>query len=216
MSAGVNETEPRAGRLPLIGGVLALDFTNTSSGRGCATHQDHIGSAEHLLLWAVHGGAVSRAEADQLRKALKRDRQLASDLLKRALDLRDVLYRIGEAIARSRPPDDRDLDRLRDDFADVLRPAALRKADDRFDWSFTRKSAVSAVLGPIVLSAVDLLRGGQFERLKQCPGPNGDCGWLFFDRSKNNSRRWCEMSVCGNRVKVRRHRDKPFVAEEVE
>jgi predicted RNA-binding Zn ribbon-like protein len=74
---------------------------------------------------------------------------------------------------------------------------------------------VATVLGPIALSAVDLFRGGQFERLKQCPGPSGDCGWLFFDRSKNNSRRWCEMSVCGNRVKVRRHRERHFTAEEV-
>jgi len=30
-----------------------------------------------------------------------------------------------------------------------------------------------------------------------------DCGWLFFDATKNSRRRWCEMRVCGNRAKVR-------------
>jgi|tagenome__1003787_1003787.scaffolds.fasta_scaffold19791837_1 hypothetical protein len=36
-------------------------------------------------------------------------------------------------------------------------------------------------------------------RLKGCPGP--DCGWVFADRSRNGSRRWCQMSECGNRAK---------------
>lgn len=38
-------------------------------------------------------------------------------------------------------------------------------------------------------------------RLKTC----GHCGWLFLDRSKNRSRFWCDMAVCGNRIKARRH-----------
>jgi predicted RNA-binding Zn ribbon-like protein len=36
-----------------------------------------------------------------------------------------------------------------------------------------------------------------------CPGEG--CGWLFFDASKNRSRRWCAMEDCGNRAKARRH-----------
>jgi predicted RNA-binding Zn ribbon-like protein len=46
-------------------------------------------------------------------------------------------------------------------------------------------------------------------RLKACPGP--DCGWVFHDRSRNGSRRWCDMAECGNRAKGAafraRHRD---------
>ena len=33
----------------------------------------------------------------------------------------------------------------------------------------------------------------------------GNCGWLFIDRSKNKSRTWCDMAVCGNRAKANRH-----------
>ena len=40
-------------------------------------------------------------------------------------------------------------------------------------------------------------------RLKRCENPR--CGWLFVDRSRNRSRRWCEMATCGNRAKARRH-----------
>ncbi|HBF28133.1 CGNR zinc finger domain-containing protein [Rhizobium sp.] len=49
-------------------------------------------------------------------------------------------------------------------------------------------------------SALRLLASGS-ERLKIC----GNCGWLFLDKSKNRSRTWCDMAVCGNRVKASRH-----------
>jgi predicted RNA-binding Zn ribbon-like protein len=32
-----------------------------------------------------------------------------------------------------------------------------------------------------------------------------DCAWLFLDKTKNKRRRWCDMKICGNRVKARRH-----------
>lgn len=50
-------------------------------------------------------------------------------------------------------------------------------------------------------SALRLLADAEISRLKIC----GNCGWLFIDRSKNRSRTWCDMTVCGNRVKANRH-----------
>ncbi|MEV0704772.1 CGNR zinc finger domain-containing protein [Saccharopolyspora sp. NPDC050389] len=46
-----------------------------------------------------------------------------------------------------------------------------------------------------------LLITGEIERIKRCPAE--DCGWVFWDSSKNRSRRWCSMRVCGNRNKAR-------------
>ena len=40
--------------------------------------------------------------------------------------------------------------------------------------------------------------------VKECPGA-GDCGWLFYDTSRNGARRWCSMEGCGSGVKMRRH-----------
>jgi predicted RNA-binding Zn ribbon-like protein len=48
-----------------------------------------------------------------------------------------------------------------------------------------------------------LLTSDKLSRVRQCQGEN--CTWLFLDTSKNHTRRWCEMKVCGNRVKARRH-----------
>ena len=65
-----------------------------------------------------------------------------------------------------------------------------------------RLRPVEAALGPIALAAVRLFTEGDFPRIRECGGHA--CGWLFYDRSKNNRRRWCEMEVCGNRAKQRR------------
>lgn len=52
-----------------------------------------------------------------------------------------------------------------------------------------------------VYSALRLVSLPEPDRLKIC----GHCGWLFMDRSKNKSRFWCDMAVCGNRTKAARH-----------
>ena len=58
----------------------------------------------------------------------------------------------------------------------------------------------------VLASTHNLVRGGVWERLKICP--DDDCAWAFYDESRNRSRRWCSMNVCGNRRKVRAYRDR--------
>ncbi|MEO8688757.1 MAG: CGNR zinc finger domain-containing protein [Solirubrobacteraceae bacterium] len=53
------------------------------------------------------------------------------------------------------------------------------------------------------MAAVDLLRDPErLARVKRC----AQCTWLFLDRSRNGSRRWCSMGECGAQVKPRRYR----------
>ena len=53
----------------------------------------------------------------------------------------------------------------------------------------------------LAVSALSLLNGASLKKLKVCP----NCNWLFLDRSRNSSRLWCDMAVCGNRAKARHH-----------
>lgn len=53
-------------------------------------------------------------------------------------------------------------------------------------------------------SALKLVCLPEPERLKICP----NCEWLFIDKSRNRSRNWCDMNVCGNRAKARLHYQK--------
>lgn len=59
---------------------------------------------------------------------------------------------------------------------------------------------VAQVLAAVARSAYD----GSWDRIKICPAD--DCRWAFFDESRNRSRAWCSMQVCGNRTKTRTYR----------
>jgi len=58
---------------------------------------------------------------------------------------------------------------------------------------------IAAVLAATASAMVD----GSWACLKVCPGEH--CGWAFYDHSRNQSGRWCSMSVCGGRAKARTH-----------
>jgi predicted RNA-binding Zn ribbon-like protein len=72
------------------------------------------------------------------------------------------------------------------------------------------EEAVAAAIGAIVAVVFVAIADGTFARLKACPGR--DCGWAFYDRSKNQSARWCSMAICGSREKVRAHRARRVTA----
>ncbi|MFC9793049.1 CGNR zinc finger domain-containing protein [Streptomyces sp. NPDC127584] len=58
-------------------------------------------------------------------------------------------------------------------------------------------------LARLAVAWAELVLTGQIHRLKRCA--EHTCGWVFWDASKNHSRRWCSMRVCGNRTKSRRY-----------
>jgi hypothetical protein len=62
------------------------------------------------------------------------------------------------------------------------------------------------VAGAVLAAASRLVVLGDWDRIKICPAD--DCRWAFFDRSRNHSRTWCSMRVCGNREKARAWRER--------
>jgi predicted RNA-binding Zn ribbon-like protein len=63
-------------------------------------------------------------------------------------------------------------------------------------------------LGDALFGLLLIIRGAQVDgtwsRLKMCANP--DCSWVFYDRSRNQQGNWCNMAVCGNRLKNRQLR----------
>lgn len=64
----------------------------------------------------------------------------------------------------------------------------------------------SDALGAVLAAAARLAVMGYWERIKICPAD--DCRWAFHDRSRNRSRTWCSMRLCGNREKARNWRER--------
>jgi predicted RNA-binding Zn ribbon-like protein len=63
---------------------------------------------------------------------------------------------------------------------------------------------IDAVLGRLLAIVAEAQATGDWTRMKACQAE--DCHWAFFDSSRNRSRTWCSMSVCGNRAKARSYR----------
>jgi predicted RNA-binding Zn ribbon-like protein len=72
-------------------------------------------------------------------------------------------------------------------------------------------AGVSGALGVLLAITAVAIADRSWSRLKVCPGE--DCGWAFYDGSRNRSGRWCSMSVCGGRAKARSHYHRSRSAE---
>lgn len=73
-------------------------------------------------------------------------------------------------------------------------------------------SAGTRTISTILLAMLQAQGDGSWGRLRVCRNPG--CRWVFYDRSKNQARRWCEMAVCGNRAKAVRFRARRKSARE--
>lgn len=107
---------------------------------------------------------------------------------------------------------------LRENNGEPADPAAAGVLDDaasraRFSLTFDTggqvtleptAKGVAGALGRIVSIVADAMADGSWARMKACS--NDGCEWAFYDYARNHSRRWCEMAVCGNRMKARAYR----------
>ena len=202
-------TPGRAGSVDLLGGVLCLDFANTVEPRveprGDGQRREYLTDYDDVVAWGRHAGALTDAEAWRLRVEATRRPDDATATFAAALALRETIYRIFLTIARGAHPDAADIDTLSAAFADAMGHARVvrRDADFAVAWS-TNEESLARPLWLLARSAVDLLTDGDPARIKDCPTGGEGCGWLFYDTSKNNSRRWCSMSGCGVPAKERR------------
>lgn len=197
----------RPAELSLVAGVLALDFANTASGRESGHPFEHLRNAGHVVDWADHAGIFDGDAAARTCAVIAADAEMADRVLRHAIQLRGAIYGIGSAIARGNAAPDSELKLLKDFARRALGSGEIaQKPGGVYGFDFSAAPTEFALLGSVAWSAIDLLAAGGFDRLKQCPGE--DCGWLFFDNSKNNSRRWCDMATCGNRTKAKKHRER--------
>jgi len=118
------------------------------------------------------------------------------------VDLRALLRR---GLESGQPPNDQVMTALNRLLANpghvwrltrVKRRVALTLTWRRHDWH--------AIMAATVTSYAQLLAGDGLDRIRVCANP--DCSWLFYDHTRNQSRRWCDPNMCGTLLRVRRHR----------
>jgi predicted RNA-binding Zn ribbon-like protein len=169
----------------LLGGALALDFVNTVDPRFGDAAREYLDSPAAVGAWSAYAG-------------LPRVRIGATEL-RDVLELRELLYRL---LRPSRRRANADVARVGELYAAALRSSTLVAAPDGVHWRPRETGSLPALVVPVVESALSLLAPGPV--IRECPADN--CGWLFVDRSKNGTRRWCSMEGCGSRAKMQRYR----------
>jgi len=194
--------------LRLLGGAPCLDFVNSIEYRAGHAPEDFLTSYPDLVRWGQHAGLISDATAARLIARAAVDEPAAQETLHQALGLRAALHRLFLAVATRHDPDPADLEQLRRTYVDALSGATLMPEGERLTWGWRPdEQRLDQLLWPVARSAVELLTTGDPRRIKVCENPYG-CGWLFYDGSKNGSRRWCSMEGCGSQVKMRRQHAK--------
>lgn len=198
------------------GGVHCLDFANTVEPRGGPPPlhippdyhlRDELSDYDELAGWAAHKGTLEHSAAILLLTAADEHPRDAGAVLSRAHLLRDVIYRAFWQIAHGDSPASDDLSIIMREYTDASAHASLVPAGDGIVWDWSaHPTSLARPLWPVARSAVDLLTNGVRERIKVCPGAGRSplsCAWLFYDTTKNGSRRWCSMTDCGAASKVR-------------
>ena len=185
------------------GGALCLDLTHTLGDRR-GSPRERLGSYRDLVAWAFQGGILSAGEARCLLEEAYRRPRRARAALEKARILREAIYSVFSCLARGEDPPREDLERLNSALPGSLSRLAVAREGAGFRWRWSPCGQdLDGPIAPVVDSASDLLTSDDLGRVRVCEA--GDCAWLFMDRSRNRTRRWCDMSACGNRAKARRH-----------
>lgn len=192
-----------AGSLELVGSRLCLDFVNTATARDSAAHRDYLTSYDALLAWGRHTGVVSTKQAQMLATLAAKESQAALSALSLSVTLRETIYRVLGSTVRGRRPESADLLQVNSAFQKACPHRAVLKRGAGFEWGWEFDPGdLLSILWPVVLSTTELMTSPDITRVRQCAREG--CQWMFLDSSKNGTRRWCSMAVCGSRMKSQR------------
>lgn len=189
----------------LLGERSCLDFVNTIESPRDNLIEFLHGYAD-LVRWSAYAGLITPLVEDALLLAAEERPEEAAVAWRDSLALRAALQRIFAAVANDLAPLEGDLNVLQQTYlAGLLRARLVQpQGISGYDWAWEAGSDLALPLWLLAQSGVELLTEGDLARVKECGGPDG-CGWLFYDTSKNGSRRWCSMSGCGSQAKMRRY-----------
>jgi len=185
-------------------GWLCLDFANTVDWHASNNPVESLNKYADLIEWSANRGIISGDAKDALLRKSEEKPSEAQAVLEKAREIRENIYRILSDTAHRHSIKIADLKGFNKALASMLSHSRLAPYERglRWDWD-SHWDKLDSIIWPVVKSAVDLMTSEAIKRVGQCADEKG-CGWLFWDSSRNRSRRWCDMSDCGNRAKVRR------------
>ena len=182
---------------------MCLDFVNTLDDRSSEQPKELLTIYIELARFGEDTGILSDREVDRLLERSVETPEPAERALRTAIELREAMYAVFWAVVKRKPVPAAPLLLLNQFVQAAAQHVSLAPGRGHFEWQFdTAHTDFETVLWPIARSAAELLASEQLAYVRACAAKT--CEWLFLDGSKNHARRWCDMTKCGNRAKVKR------------
>jgi predicted RNA-binding Zn ribbon-like protein len=184
-----------------VGNQLCLDFINTEMIiRGQRT--DLLQEWADLIAWLVQAKVLGAGERREVTTGLSRAD--GERLLGEARTFRGALRVMAEGIVAGKPVSRSTVEAINAVLGQCPGYPQLVRANGRFERRFqTETAGASRLLVPIAEAAGELLCVGDLSLVKKCR--SDACILYFYDTTKNHTRQWCSMGLCGNRIKVAAH-----------
>jgi len=188
-----------------IGNNLSLDFVNTVGYISSANPAEKLNSFSDLIEWSKQGKLISDDEAITIFTEIEKNILESQKIFQRVLRFRKSVYDIFRSIINREEISNKDLAIFNNELSRAMSKAEVFRHESDLIWDW-KNNSLERILFLITRIAAQLLTSSDLEKLKCCSGEN--CGWLFYDTSKNNRRQWCDMRDCGNLAKAKRFRVK--------
>jgi predicted RNA-binding Zn ribbon-like protein len=187
----------------LLGERLCLDFANSVESP-LTEPEEFLTDVVALARWGQHVGLLDEPQVAIVQQAVAADHGYAERLYEDAMALRAGIQATFQSIAEEREIVQDGLAVIERAYVRGLQSCRLAPQAGQAHWTWNwpderNLSAAEFVLWQVAQSAVEVLTDGDVSRVKRC-----ECGWLFYDTSRNGSRRWCSMEGCGTQAKMRR------------
>jgi predicted RNA-binding Zn ribbon-like protein len=193
-----------AGDMPGPGLDVALDFVNTTGLTGGQPFED-LASLHDALHWLVDHGVLTPEAAIEEQRRLAATPGAGEEALERIRRVRTGLRELIDAVDKERPPAEDALAAVNEALATRESTTLVPGPDGQLRLERRREGEpVDRALAELARRVAAEFGEGRPDRFRVCG--NDRCRWVFYDRSRPGSRRWCEMSSCGNRAKAARHR----------
>lgn len=189
------------GTFLFVGNHPCLDFINTQMiVNGEPT--DVLESFDDFISWIVQANLLTKVQADVAGAELTHKESTL--LLEQAKTFRTTLRGLAARIVARKPIPASIITVINQFLSQRPGYPQLVRRKSGFEQRFHSAAApVQNLLAPLAEAAGDLLCRADFDLIKKCRNPA--CILYFYDTTKNHTRNWCSMQMCGNRIKVAAH-----------
>ncbi len=186
----------------LDGGSYCFDFANTIHSRKNEATYDYLNSYGDIIDWSERVKLLPHDRLRKLKEYAGGNKNEAEQILTEIINKRELLYKIFSSITHNKNLTEIEAEEFNNTLSDSLSHLRLQinKRGINIGWDQNDVDLMEP-LWAVFKDAYDIITTVPLNRIKECKA----CGWVFIDKSKNNSRTWCNMQTCGSIEKSKRY-----------